>query len=608
MCGIAGILGNGDISDTKSMVSAMIHRGPDGSGFFQEDVKQGIGAIAFGHARLSIIDLINSNQPIGSDHGSTLLFNGEIYNYISIKEKLRDYPYRTNGDGESILALHRKYISDFRKESSDQSVNPALKHVEWIRHLDGMWSFAIWDGKANELILCRDSMGIKPIVRTILSDGTLLFASEVKAFHTHPDFTAVPDIQALSVRLAYEYPLDQTTLFANVTSLGPGTVETWSLDDKGRAILTGVANYECPIVEPTKSWDPKTQAKVLLQSLKDGVESRLMGDVPVGVVLSGGLDSGLIASIANDLAEFKSIDRPSAWTVADSEENVDLNAARLVAEHHDLDHKISIQDEDTMWKGLPKFSWHGEDLDITVIFWQSVFEMMNGQATVALCGQGADEIHAGYSRYRNLSGHSRIIRDRLELAGNVTIDPLNRGLGKAWSKESIDPEKNLIDIPSALEFEQTRGQLSNFQLRLGDRHSMACGIEARVPFLSANHRDIANKLPISYRINSNNEKMALRYAAELTKLPLEIVHRPKLPAGTATSPSLVSGIINELTPHVSQWVDQYGVLTKQLKNQPDMAIGLRLFHAIHFTDASNVLRRGDLLSLLEDVSDWSALC
>tara|TARA_B100000902_G_scaffold5335_1_gene6945 strand:+ start:4369 stop:6195 length:1827 start_codon:yes stop_codon:yes gene_type:complete len=605
MCGIAGILGNGNLSDAESMVSAIIHRGPNGSGFFKEDVKQGVGTITFGHSRLSIIDLLNSNQPIESDHGCTLLFNGEIYNYISLREKLTDYPFRTNGDGESILALHKKYISDFSKRNTEGTHNPALKHVEWVRKLDGMWGFAIWDNRANELILCRDTMGVKPIVRTILNDGTLLFASEVKAFHTHPDFSAMPDINALSVRLAYEYPLDQTTLFSNVTSVGIGTIETWSLDENGRAYLTGVVNYDKPRVKLAKSWNPATQAKVLLESLRNSIEDRLMADVPVGVVLSGGLDSGLIASIANDVAISKSIDRPSAWTVADSEENVDLKAACLVAKHHDLDHKVSIQDEDTMWKGLSKFSWHGEDLDITVIFWQSVFEMMNGHTNVALCGQGADELHAGYSRYRNLNAHSRVIRERLELAEEITISSNDRGLGKAWSEESIYPEHNLKDIPSALEFEQTRGQLSNFQLRLGDRHSMSYGIEARVPFLSSNHRSISNRLPISYRISSHDEKMALRTAAELTRLPMEIVRRPKLPAGTATSPKLVSDIINELTPHVSQWIDDYGVLAKQLRKQPDMAIGLRLFHAVHFTDTSNNLRSGDLLSLLEDVSDWN---
>ena len=605
MCGIAGILGNGNLSDANSMVSAIIHRGPDGSGFFKEDVKQGVGTITFGHSRLSIIDLLNSNQPIESDHGCTLLFNGEIYNYISLREKLTDYPFRTNGDGESILALHKKYISDFSKRNTEATHNPALKHVEWVRQLNGMWGFAIWDNRANELILCRDTMGVKPIVRTILNDGTLLFASEVKAFHTHPDFLAMPDINALSVRLAYEYPLDQTTLFSNVTSVGIGTIETWSLDGNGRAYLTGVVNYEKPRVNPARSWNPDTQAKVLLGSLRDSIEERLMADVPVGVVLSGGLDSGLIASIANDVAISKSIDRPSAWTVADSEENVDLKAACLVAKHHDLDHKVSIQDEDTMWKGLSKFSWHGEDLDISVIFWQSVFEMMNGHTNVALCGQGADEIHAGYSRYRNLNAHSSLIRERLELVEEINISSNDRGLGKAWSEESIYPEHNLKDIPSALEFEQTRGQLSNFQLRLGDRHSMSHGIEARVPFLSSNHRSLSNRLPISYRISSHDEKMALRTAAELTRLPMEIVRRPKLPAGTATSPKLVSDIINELTPHVSQWIDDYGVLAKQLRKQPDMAIGLRLFHAVHFTDTSNNLRSGSLLSLLEDVSDWN---
>ena len=118
-----------------------------------------------------------------------------------------------------------------------------------------MWGFSLWDPKAKELILCRDPFGIKPLVRTQLSDGTLLFGSEVKTFRGHPDFTAKPDISALSVRLAYEYPLDQTTLFQGVTSVGIGTIETWSLAE-GKATLTGVAKY----------WKPPFNSKRKLES------------------------------------------------------------------------------------------------------------------------------------------------------------------------------------------------------------------------------------------------------------------------------------------------------------------------------------------------------
>ena len=598
MCGIAGLLGNASLEDAISMASAIGHRGPDGSGDFQASVEQTDGSVAFSHARLSIIDLDGSQQPIHSDHGCVLMVNGEIYNHKKIKSELQDYPFRTAGDSETILALHR--VHSWNQPTGD---NPAQRHVEWVSKLDGMWGFSLWDPSANELILCRDPFGIKPLVRTQLSDGTLLFGSEVKAFRGHPDFSAKPDISALAVRLAYEYPLDQTTLFQGVTSVGVGTIETWSIVE-GKATLTGVARYWKPQVNPIDNWNPSNNASLLLHSLSDSIQDRLMADVPVGIVLSGGLDSSLMAALAHDAADSVGKPTPECWTVADSEDNVDLQASIMVTENQDLGHHVHIMDENTMWKELPNFVWNGEDLDITVMFWQSVFQQMKGNVTVALCGQGADELHAGYSRYRNLPAHSNLVTSRMALSGKIDISEDDRGLGKPWSSESIMPEDNFANLSQTLEFEQNRGQMSNFQLRLGDRHSMAQAIEARVPFLGMSHAKLANQLPLSWRLSNDDEKMALRAAADLTSLPKEIIRRPKLPAGTATSPTLVSEIINSLSNRAEDWAKEYGVLSKQLLAQPDMAIGMRIFHAMHLTESGPKQRMGDLLDVLDDVGPW----
>ena len=598
MCGIAGLLGNASLEDAISMASAIGHRGPDGSGDFQASVEQTDGSVAFSHARLSIIDLDGSQQPIHSDHGCVLMVNGEIYNHKKIKSELQDYPFRTAGDSETILALHR--VHSWNQPAGD---NPAQRHVEWVSKLDGMWGFSLWDPSANELILCRDPFGIKPLVRTQLSDGTLLFGSEVKAFRGHPDFSAKPDISALAVRLAYEYPLDQTTLFQGVTSVGIGTIETWSIVE-GKATLTGVARYWKPQVNPSDNWNPSNNASLLLHSLSDSIQDRLMADVPVGIVLSGGLDSSLMAALAHDAADSVGKPTPECWTVADSEDNVDLQASIMVTENQDLGHHVHIMDENTMWKELPNFVWNGEDLDITVMFWQSVFQQMKGNVTVALCGQGADELHAGYSRYRNLPAHSNLVTSRMALSGKIDISEDDRGLGKPWSSESIMPEDNFANLSQTLEFEQNRGQMSNFQLRLGDRHSMAQAIEARVPFLGMRHAKLANQLPLSWRLSNDDEKMALRAAADLTSLPKEIIRRPKLPAGTATSPTLVSEIINSLSNRAEDWAKEYGVLSKQLLAQPDMAIGMRIFHAMHLTESGPKQRTGDLLDVLDDVGPW----
>ena len=598
MCGIAGLLGSGSLDDANSMAKAIGHRGPDGSGDYQTDVEQGKGVVAFSHARLSIIDLEDSPQPINSDHGCVLMVNGEIYNHQQIKSNLQNYSFRTRGDSETILALHRKFAWNKSSEG-----NPAEKHVEWVSKLDGMWGFSLWDPSAEELILCRDPFGIKPLVRTQLSDGTLLFGSEVKAFRGHPEFVAAPDISALAVRLAYEYPLDQTTLFSGVTSVGIGTVETWSIIE-GKAKLTGVARYWKPQVSPTDDWSPSASATPLLESLSLSVQDRLMSDVPVGIVLSGGLDSSLMAALAHDAADSSGKPVPECWTVADSEDNVDFQASIMVAQNQDLGHHVHLMNENTMWRELPKFVWNGEDLDITVMFWQSVFEQMRGKVTVALCGQGADELHAGYSRYRDLPSHSALIQNRLQLNDSISISSDNRGLGKSWNSESILPEDNLNDLRTALEFEQSRGQMSNFQLRLGDRHSMAQALEARVPFLGMKHSNLANRLPMSWRLSADDEKMALRAAADLTSLPKEIVRRPKLPAGMATSPNLVSEVIDELSDRAKDWAKEYGSLSKQLIDQPDMAIGMRIFHAMHLTESGPNPRKGDLLDVVDDVGPW----
>ncbi|MBT5614100.1 MAG: hypothetical protein HOJ64_04430, partial [Euryarchaeota archaeon] len=149
-----------------------------------------------------------------------------------------------------------------------------------------------------------------------------------------------------------------------------------------------------------------------------------------------------------------------------------------------------------------------------------------------------------------------------------------------------------------------RGQLSNFQLRLADRHSMCFGMEVRVPFLGKKHRDESHKIPLNWKISDSNEKMALREAAKLSGLPNRIINRPKMPAGTATSPSLFNSFMNELKPHAKEWAYDYGILTEQLLKQPDMAIGLRLFHSIHLTQRDSPPINKNTLDILDDVSIW----
>jgi len=618
MCGIAAVLGLDDINLAKSMVSKIAHRGPDGLGTWSDDV------CSLGHARLSIVDLIGSNQPMGSEHGCWLVQNGEIYNFDKLREKFNGYNWLTKGDSEVILAAHKAHnptphnqdvnrsseIGWVRRTSdAEHDDSPAHRHIDWVSKLDGIWGFVLWDSNSQELILCRDPLGVKPLLRTITPSGELLVASESKAFRGHPEYVPKIDENAMLARLAFEYPLDETTLFHGVSQVAPGTIETWGLDSEGRATLTGVASYSQEKITPEMSWDPSKNAKILLDSLCSSIENRLMSDVPLGIILSGGLDSSMVAGLAHKAAKHAGQPVPECWTVAESEDNPDFIAAEEVVSILDLGHNTSIIDEDSFWDTLPSLSWHGEDLDISVLFFQPLFEKMSADVSVGLCGQGADEIHGGYPRYRNLPGHRELISSRLSASRHPFADKLisdissvaPHGAGQPWRAIKHDPNLIFSDLISTMGFEMNHGQLTNFQLRLVDRHSMAHGLEVRVPFLGAEHRVESQKIPIDWRVRGDKEKLALRAAAALTDLPNSIVKRPKLPAGTATTPTLLNDLLKELRPHAEEWSARYPKLQRILRHQPDMSIGLRLFESLHITDGGIGRDGKGLWELLEDI-------
>ena len=569
MCGIGGMLGEPDQAVLSRMNRLMKHRGPDGDGIFFDD------NCGLAHTRLAILDLQGSPQPLYGP-GKVAVVNGEFYNHLDLKDN--SYQYTTNGDSEIVLSLYR-------------GKGNASQHAEWISKLDGMFAFAIW---ANEqLILARDSMGIKPLMRTIVNDS-LLFASEAKALRGHEQYIPAIDDLAMRARIAWEYPLDGTTLFRDVHQVRPGTVEVWEMRS-GKPVMTSISTFEKQVVAPANSWD---DPEGLLETFVESVKDRLMADVPVGIVLSGGLDSSLVCAVAREAAQRAEQPVPACWTVAESEDNPDWQAAELVASSLDLKHHQYILEEDSFNSRLPDLAWHGEDLDLTVLFFQPLFAKMAESVTVGLCGQGADELHAGYPRYRDLGSHATEIQSRLD---DLNCDLSNLSGDEWWSKNHT-PAAHCDSLQDFLQFELDHGQLSNFQLRLVDRHSMAHGLEVRVPFLGFRHRDASNKLPIDWRLPpSMEEKAALRKAAYLTDLPSEIVRRPKLPAGRATSPRMIDAVLSELDSRVVDIAARHPSMEKALLKQPDIAIGLGLFEAMHILDAGRNRRNGDAATLLDEV-------
>ena len=485
MCGIAALLGRPSTSVIRRMTDMLQHRGPDGSGIWKDE------DCGLGHSRLAIVDVAGSNQPLHSDHGCVAVVNGEIYNHEEIRKNLPSYPWKTRGDSESVLALHNSF-------------------KDWVSRLDGIFAICLWDPENKELTLARDPLGVKPLIRTIV-DGSLLVASEAKAFRSHEEYFPKINMEAMKTRIAFEYRLGDATLFEDVEQVSPGTYEVWI--------------------------------------------------------------AGLLISVC--------------WTVAVDEENPDWKAAELVAESLGLVHHQRILDENSLDKAVPRMSWHGEDLDVTEMFFQPLFETMSKDVTVGLCGQGADELHAGYPRYRELDAHRELIRSRLA-AMNMQRD-----------LSMFD------DLQKTLQFELDDGQLSNFQLRLVDRHSMAHGLEIRVPFLGSAHLKTALTLPMHERLPKGarwgDEKRALRSAAALTALPKEVVKRPKMPAGRATAPKMLDRFLAEMKPRIMELSGRYENLERGLKGQAHTTLGLGLFESMHIIDRGIGRQNMSVEGLLDDL-------
>ena len=574
MCGIGGMLGQPDRSILNRMNALQAHRGPDANDVWTDD------EVGFAHARLAILDLASSQQPMLGNHGAVLVVNGEIYNHQALRARHPSYRFHTAGDSEALLALHAAATASGRRCS-------AAEHADWIKELDGMYAFALWDPNHRQLLLARDPLGIKPLVRTKI-DARLLFASEVKAFRADEAYTPVLDEVALAARLVWEYPLDGTTLLQGVHQVRSGSVECWRLDEKGRATLEDVASIERQRLVPEATWNPDTQASGLLESFVHSVQQRLMADVPVGIVLSGGLDSSLVCAVAHEASQRAGQPVPECWTVAESEENPDWVAAEIVASHHDLVHHQHVLEPDAFERRLPQLAWHGEDADVTVMFFHPLFEHMAKKVKVGLCGQGADELHGGYPRYGDLEGHGKELHARMNALPQPQREALLHGAlttDEGWYQPHHDPLTVTADLESTLNFELEHGQLSNFQLRLVDRHSMAHSLEVRVPFLGKEHRMASHRLPLAWkRSAAREEKAALRRAADLTSLPKDIVRRPKLPAGRATSPSMLDAFLNDHASNIDQLLDHYSPWKGVLKGQKELALGLGLFEALHLSE------------------------
>ena len=378
MCGINGIAYSPTSRrqvDEKRLIAmrdVLIHRGPDDSGVFVD------GNIGLGHRRLSIVDVEHGAQPIfGSHRSSVIVYNGEIYNHGDHRDELlaRGHKFTTHCDTETILHLYEEHGRDC---------------VDYLR---GMFAFAIWDKNKRELFLARDRFGVKPLYYVHDQDGSLFFASEIKsllevgAVKPEINFNALPD------QFANHGTSGDETLFAGVKGLLPGHTLTWK-DGK---------------IDVHEYWDlefePKNESRSDAEYVEEwsdlfrkSVELRLMADVPLGMFLSGGIDSTAIAAVMSTMVS----EPVKTFSVAFNEREAnELEYARLVARKFKTDHHEITITPRQFFEALPKLVWH-EDEPIGFIASVPLYfvsKLAQQHVKVVLTGEGSDETLAGYSRY-----------------------------------------------------------------------------------------------------------------------------------------------------------------------------------------------------------------
>lgn len=539
MCGISGLVTPPGVGTDKAVVRRMMdrlaHRGPDDTGTYDD------GTCALGHTRLSIIDRSGGHEPILDDLGRATIYNGEIYNHEALRAELEadGVAFHTRSDAE--VPMRHLIAAGVFGAARNGARTQALDHgtmmtraAPVLNRLDGMFAFVVWDPRSRCLFAARDAYGIKPFFWTLRRhDGAFLFASEMKALLADDDVPAELDPLAVVEKAAFEYLLPGTTWLRDVFELAPGHALIHDASDGTTTIRRWFKEHAAPVHQ-----DADTIATRLHALLVDAVEKRLMSERPLGVILSGGLDSSLIAALDRDLDPDRAV---ATFCISDDENNVDFQAARLVADALGTDHKEWLFGRDDFDANLARTIWNTEDIDHSTFFFDPLFRAMGAHATVGLCGQGADEAFGGYDRFRDIPATRRTIRERLARAGpghdGHYTDVLN---------------DHYTDLRSLLRWE--RGpQLAQFQLRLVDRNSMAHGTEIRVPLLDKAVVSLAAGLDPEWLIDADGvEKKALRLAAARTSLPKQIVERRKLPAGRRTSPNVVGGFERDMA---SYWTD-----------------------------------------------------
>jgi len=532
MCGICGsflprLADAGDRAVVAGMMRRLEHRGPDGSGLWSHS------QAVLGHLRLAIIDLEGGYQPqLNETETIGVVFNGEIYNFGELRRLLLSagHVFRTRSDTEVIVHGYEEWGLDL------------------LPRLRGMFAFAVWDGRARRMVLARDRFGVKPLYYHRDRRGRLIFASEIKALFVDPAVPRVLNESRLAEYLTYRSIAGEETLFEDIREVAPGTLMVL---DEDRVETRRYWTPEVPIVDRRAAADVETGRRLLY----DAVASRLVSDVPLGTITSGGLDSSLVSALAADAAH-RSID---TFCVGFADPSYDERpfaravAGRIGSRHHEIE-----VTPDAIDRELDRLTWahdepltHPNSIPMHLIFREAKEAQ---HVTVLLSGEGADEVFGGYEWYAVAHKRERlrrmpmlgaiggllpgpkgdILRKVLHpdylLAANATFPPAQvRRFGVAGAdplafRRELWPASN-SGWEGLFVYDQ-RTYLPPL-LQRQDRMSMAAGLEAREPFLDHVLVEWANALPASAKIPGGRRKHLLKEIAA-PNLPADIIHRRKV--------------------------------------------------------------------------------
>jgi len=554
MCGIAGILRfdpRDGVEETrlKSMRDVLRHRGPDGEGLWID------GPVGLAHRRLAIVDVEGGHQPMSNEDDTVwITYNGEIYNHAALRPDLeaRGHRYRTRSDTETILHSY--------EEHGDRCVE----------HLQGMFAFALWDAARRRLLLARDRLGIKPLYYAV-TDRELLFASEIKAILSAMSERPTLNRAAVPEFLATRFIAGEETFFRGVRKLPPGHTFNWSA-------AAGPQRHRYWSLPTETDGSPaglRERAAELRDRLEATVRSHLMSDVPLGLFLSGGLDSSGLAALAAPMMS----DRIQTFSVGfDDEASNELPFARLAARAVRARHHEVVLSPEDFFGSLPRLIWH-EDEPIAFpssIALNFVSQLARPHVKVVLTGEGADELFLGYNWYRLTAWNGQLGRRywrwmpravRRGIRQAVLSSPhsvrryasrsflaLDRGVRAvcyenfavcpdAWRRslmldrrlvDATDPYREQLrcfaEAPGSTLERMSHADLQTYLVELlmkQDQMSMAASIESRVPFLDHVLVEHVVRTPVQFKIRGLTTKAVLREALR-DRVPREILSRRKL--------------------------------------------------------------------------------